>query len=206
LVVYQNHALAAHYDALVGSIRQREEQAIPGSQALTDAVARNFYKLLAYKDEYEVARLYSDGAFLDSVRQSFAGEYRLRFHLAPPIFSRVDRGSGRPKKREFGPWMIWAMGLLAKGKVLRGTIFDPFGRSGERRAERALIRRYETLVREVLDRLTPANAEAALALLRWPEMIRGYGPVKKESLAKADAALTKLRAAFAGAAGLAVAA
>ncbi|WP_197063590.1 indolepyruvate ferredoxin oxidoreductase family protein [Novosphingobium malaysiense] len=196
LVSYQDAALAERYRKLVDAVRAREQAAVPGSTDLTDAVARNFYKLLAYKDEYEVARLFSDGAFLDTVKQGFSGDYKLRFHMAPPVLSRIDPATGRPKKRSFGPWMLHAMRWLAKGKVLRGTLFDPFGYTRERRAERALMDRYEGLIEDIVDRLSPANMDAALALARWPEAIRGYGPVKEQAMAQTLASLPELRAAF----------
>jgi len=196
LSAFQNDAVASWYRERVDLIRGREVQISAGTLPLTNAVARNLFKLIAYKDEYEVARLFTDGAFLKGVRQTFAGRYRLRFHMAPPIFARTDPNTGRPKKREFGPWMMIAMRWLAKGKVLRGTAFDPFGRSPERRAERALVREYERVIADIAAQLTKDNAPAALALARWPEAIRGYGPVKEQSIAKARASLPALVDAF----------
>ncbi len=196
LVVYQNEALAGRYMALVETTRAREQAATPNSSVLAEAVARNFYKVLAYKDEYEVARLYTDGAFLETVRRGFTGDYKLNFHMAPPLLSRVDPATGRPKKRAFGPWTMRMFSLLSRGKGLRGTRLDPFGYSEERRAERALIETYEALIGDVLPRLTAANHDAAVALARWPDMIRGYGEIKAESMRDAAVALDRLKAEF----------
>lgn len=196
LVAYQNEALGVRFLALIDAVAAAERAIAPSSTALTEVVARNFYKLLAYKDEYEVARLFTDGTFLDTVRQGFSGDHKLRFHMAPPIFSKIDPATGRPKKKEFGQWMLTALRLLAKLKHLRGTAFDPFGYSEERRAERVLIDRYETMIREILVSLSSANFDAAVGLARWPDMIRGYGPVKAESMATADAAIPALRQKF----------
>ncbi|WP_182914101.1 DUF6537 domain-containing protein [Sphingobium terrigena] len=196
LVAYQGEALAARFLSLVESARQAEKLIAPLSSSLTEAVARNFYKLLAYKDEYEVARLFSDGTFLDTLKQGFSGDYTLRFHMAPPIFSKLDPATSRPRKREFKPWMLYGLRFLSKFNGLRGTVLDPFGYSEERRAERALIERYEMFMRDILGQLSVVKFDHALALARWPQMIRGYGPVKTESMIKADLALPSLRAAF----------
>src|SRR5262249_3333861 len=144
LVAYQNEAYARRYRDLVDRVSRAEQQHRPGQTALTEAVARNYYKLLAYKDEYEVARLFSDGSFMDQVRAGFEGDYTLPFHMAPPLLSRIDPGSGRPRKRSFGPVMLRLLGILARLKGLRGTPFDMFGYSAERREERRLIADYET--------------------------------------------------------------
>lgn len=140
---YQNGRLAKRYRALVAFARKAEEKARPGSTALTQAVMRNYFKLLAYKDEYEVARLYTSGDFEKRISAQFEGDVRLKFHMSPPIFSRPDPLTGRPKKSEFGPWMFKGFKLLAKFKALRGTPFDPFGYADERKMERRLIKDYE---------------------------------------------------------------
>jgi indolepyruvate ferredoxin oxidoreductase len=148
-------------------------------------VARNYAKLLAYKDEYEVARLYAEAAFAAGLNQQFEGDYRLKFHLAPPLFSKRDPKTGHLIKQEFGPWMLPAFKLLAKLKFLRGTRLDLFGYTAERRRERALIGEYETLVAELLDGLSPANHALAVKLAAIPDDIRGYGHVKDAHLEKA---------------------
>jgi indolepyruvate ferredoxin oxidoreductase len=146
---------------------------------------------MAYKDEYEVARLYTDGTFLKQLRQSFDGEnLRLEFHLAPPLLAKADKTTGEPRKMSFGPWMLKAFGILKRFKFLRGTPFDPFGYSVERRTERRLIADYEALLQEILAGLTPANHALAVGLAAIPEKIRGFGHVKARHLksAKADEA------------------
>ena len=151
LTAYQNAAYAARYRALVGKVKAVEAARTPGHCELTETVARYLFKLMAYKDEYEVARLYTDGAFLKQVETEFDGDnLRFEFHLAPPLLARRDKTTGLPRKMSFGPWMLPAFRLLAKLKGLRGTPFDPFGRSLERRTERKLIGDYEAMLDEVL--------------------------------------------------------
>ncbi|GAA5525372.1 hypothetical protein Maes01_01941 [Microbulbifer aestuariivivens] len=190
---YQNEALVSRYRSLVDRVKAAEIIKVPGSEALAEVVARNYAKLLAYKDEYEVARLYSDGRFTQQLRETFAGDYTLEFHLAPPLLARVDRALGRPRKLRFGGWMLRAFGLLAKLKALRATPLDPFSYTAERKMERRLIGEYEVLVDRVLGGLNADNHAAAVELLGYPDLIRGYGPVKEASLARAhslrDAAL-----------------
>jgi indolepyruvate ferredoxin oxidoreductase len=143
--------------------------------------------LLAYKDEYEVARLYSDGKFRAALERQFEGDFKIEFNLAPPMIAEIDANTGHAKKRTFGPWMLSVFGLLAKLKFLRGSAFDIFGRTAERRMERRLIAEYETLLDEIVAGLTPANHAAAVGLVSIPEEIRGYGHVKEAHLAKAKA-------------------
>jgi len=176
--------------------RRREAEAAPGRAGLAEAVARNFFKLMAYKDEYEVARLYADGEFLRQVDAAFDGALTFEFHLAPPLFARPDPATGEPRKMRFGPWMLKALGLLAKFRGLRGSPLDIFGYSAERRAERALISDYERLLDEVLGALTLDNHAFAVALASIPEKIRGYGPVKMRHLAAAKAEEADLLARF----------
>jgi indolepyruvate ferredoxin oxidoreductase len=191
LTAYQNAAYAAHYRALVDKVNAAEAAQAPGKCGLADAVARYLFKLMAYKDEYEVARLYTDGAFLKQVESEFDGNnLRFEFHLAPPLLARIDKSTGQARKMSFGPWMLPAFRLLAKLKFLRGTPLDPFGRSLERRTERRLIADYEAMLDEVLAKLTPENHPLAVGLAVIPEKIRGYGHVKQQHLtaAKADEA------------------
>jgi indolepyruvate ferredoxin oxidoreductase len=145
------------------------------------------FKLMAYKDEYEVARLYSNGAFLRQAAAAFDGELRFTFHLAPPLLARRDPATGEPRKMTFGPWMMKAFGWLAKLKFLRGTAFDPFGRTEERRTERRLVADYEAMLDEVLPKLTPANHHLAVGIAAISEKIRGFGHVKLRHLAAAKA-------------------
>jgi indolepyruvate ferredoxin oxidoreductase len=189
LTAYQSAAYAARFRAWVDRAKAAEADRAPGKCGFADAVARYLFKLMAYKDEYEVARLYTDGAFLKQVKSEFDGDnLRFEFHLAPPLLARHDKATGRPRKMSFGPWLMPAFRLLAGLKVLRGTPFDPFGRSLERRTERKLIGDYEAMLEEVLARLTPENHALAVGLAVIPEKIRGFGPVKQQHLvaAKAD--------------------
>ena len=188
LTEYQNAAYAARYRRWVERTQAAEAARVPGKTGLAEAVARYLFKLMAYKDEYEVARLYSDGAFVKQVNSELGGE-QLRFHvhLAPPLLARRDKVTGEPKKMTFGPWIFPLFGLLAKFKVLRGTAFDPFGYSAERKTERALVRDYEVLLDELLAKLNGDNHHIAVGLAAIPEKIRGFGHVKMRHLAAARA-------------------
>jgi indolepyruvate ferredoxin oxidoreductase len=145
-------------------------------------VARYAFKLMAYKDEYEVARLYTDGSFAKALGDAFEGDLKLTVHLAPPILGRKDPRTGLPRKTAFGPWMLRAFRLLAGLKGLRGGAFDVFGYTKERREERQLVEDYFALVREVISRLDATNHALAMTLASLPEKIRGYGYVKARSL------------------------
>ncbi len=189
LTAYQDAAYAARYRQWVDRVKAAEAARAPGKCELAEAVARYLFKLMAYKDEYEVARLYTDGAFKNQVEAAFDGDrLRFEFHLAPPLFARRDKTTGLPRKTSFGPWMLPLFGLLAKFKGLRGTPFDPFGRTLERRTERKLIADYEAMLAEVLAKLNPENHAIAVGLAAIPEKIRGFGYVKQRhlSVAKAD--------------------
>jgi indolepyruvate ferredoxin oxidoreductase len=191
LTDYQNAAYAARYRRLVEKTQAAEAARAPGKTGLADAVARYLFKLMAYKDEYEVARLYSNGSFVKQVNGELGGEHlRFHVHLAPPLLARQDKVTGEPKKMTFGPWIFPLFGVLAKFKFLRGTAFDPFGYSIERRTERALVRDYEALLDEVLGKLDRDNHHIAVGLAAIPEKIRGFGHIKLRHLkaAKADEA------------------
>ncbi|HLY56094.1 MAG TPA: indolepyruvate ferredoxin oxidoreductase family protein, partial [Stellaceae bacterium] len=198
LVAYQNAAYAERYRILVARVREAEAKAMPGRTDLTDAVARNLYKLLAYKDEYEVARLYTDGSFERRLRETFEGDFRLEFHLAPPATAPRDPVTGHLRKQSFGPWMMTVFRLLAPFKFLRSTAWDPFGRSEERQTERRLIGEYEAAIDEALSRLSPATHATAVALAQLPEHIRGYGHIKDKNLADAKHAEARLLAELRG--------
>ncbi len=186
LVDYQDAAYAERYRTLVARVRSVEQEQVGGSTALTETVARYLFKLMAYKDEYEVARLYTSGDFQRRVQQQFEGDYQLRFHLAPPLFAKKDE-HGRLIKKEYGPWMLKAFGVLARLKFLRGGPLDVFGRTEERRSERQLIRDYEATVQLLLDGLDDTRLALAVEIASIPEHIRGYGHVKDAHLEKAKA-------------------
>jgi len=160
------------------------------------AVAINYSKLLAYKDEYEVARLFTDGQFTAALAREFEGDYRLQFHLSPPWMSPRDSVTGQPRKVEFGPWVLPVFGLLARLKGLRGSRLDLFGATEERQMERRLIAEYKTMVEGMLPSLGPATHAAALAVAVVPQSIRGYGHVKRESIDRARRQQAEALAAF----------
>jgi len=182
LTGYQDAAYAARYKAFVDKVRAAE--APLGSTKLSEAVARYLFKLMAYKDEYEVARLHTDRRFTDKIEAMFEGDYKLVHHLAPPAIAKKNE-KGELIKQPFGPWMRTAFGVLARLKGLRGSALDPFGRSEERRIERALIDEYLASIDELLQKLGPENLALAVEIARIPEDIRGYGHVKARHLAAA---------------------
>ena len=196
LASYQDTAYAERYRARVRTVREAETRQVLGREDLTTAVARSLFKLMAYKDEYEVARLYTDGAFEAQLGREFASWDRLEVHLAPPIMARRDPVSGHLRKRRFGSWMLKAFGLLAKAKRLRGTPFDPFGRTAERRMERRLIADYEALLDELAAGLTADNHGLAVELASLPQRIRGFGHVKEANVQAAEQTRGELLAAF----------
>ena len=198
LTDYQDAAYAERYRALVEKVKKGESEKA-GSTKLAETVARYYAKLLAYKDEYEVARLYSDGAFRKKIEGMFEGDYKLVFHLAPPLLAKPDARTGEPVKMTFGPWMMAAFGFLAKLKGLRGTALDIFGRTEERRMERALIGEYEQAIDVLLAGLTRDNHALAVEIAALPEAIRGYGHIKAKSVEasreKRNELFTRYRAA-----------
>jgi indolepyruvate ferredoxin oxidoreductase len=196
LADYQDAAYAARYRALVERVRSAERERTPGRSGLAEAVARYYHKLLAYKDEYEVARLYTDGAFLKAIEAQFEGDYRLEFNLAPPLIAARDPETGHLKKKSFGPWMLRAFRTLARLRHLRGTWLDIFGYNAERKLERQLIVDYERVIDDVLAGLDHSNHDLAVQIARIPEQIRGYGHVKQAQLDKAKEREAELLAAF----------
>jgi len=175
---YQDEALAQKYRDAVKRMMDAEQACMSGHCELAEAVAENYARVLAYKDEYEVARLYSSPAFRSTIAAEFEGDIRLQFNLAPPLLSRTDTLTGRPAKREFGPWVLPVFGLLARLRGLRGTWLDPFGYTAERRQERQLIATYEDWMEQVISNLDEDNHAAAVELLGLPGTMRGFGPVK----------------------------
>ncbi len=195
LTAYQNQGYAKDYAGFVASI-ERQVATIDGGNEFTLATARNLFKLMAYKDEYEVARLYTDGSFKKKIAGEFSGDYRIRFHMAPPIFNRGIDDQGRPLKSVFGPWMYGALSVLRRLRFLRGSPFDPFGATEERRLERKMIADYKTRIADIATRLDAGNLEAAIAIARLPDEIRGYGPVKLAAIEKAEIQFSSLTRSF----------
>ncbi len=196
LTGYQSAAYADAYRARVETIRKLERERVPGRSALTNAVAHGLFKLMAYKDEYEVARLLTQDAFRHRLEKRFGRNYEVTFHLAPPMFADTDPVSGRPLKRRYGRWMMHVMRILARARFVRGTLFDPFGYGEDRKLERRLLADYETLLDLFGERLTPDNYGLAVELASLPEAIRGYGPVKAASAEAADTRRAELLGAF----------
>ncbi|MDE1987946.1 MAG: indolepyruvate ferredoxin oxidoreductase family protein [Alphaproteobacteria bacterium] len=187
LEAYQDRAYAERYRAKLDRVRAAEAIKTPGRHGLAEAAAQSLFKVMAYKDEYEVARLYSSGDFRRKVDAEFSGDFKLHFHLAPPIFGAVEPATARPRKIEFGPWMMRLFQVLAALKGLRGTWFDVFAHMPERKLERKMIADYEALLSEISASLTAANHATAIGLAALPLDIKGYGHVKEENYAKAKA-------------------
>ena len=175
---YQNQSYAHLYRQTMEKVRQSE--AMLGTDRLTKIIAQSLYRLMAYKDEYEVARLYSNGDFLQRLKQQFDGNIKIVFHLAPPLLAKKD-AKGELQKMNFGPWMMSAFKLLAKFKFLRGTPFDIFGYSAERHLERQWIKDYQQAIDHVLATVTKDKIEQACSLMELPQKIRGYGHVKEQN-------------------------
>ncbi|MCO5089643.1 indolepyruvate ferredoxin oxidoreductase family protein [Bosea sp. (in: a-proteobacteria)] len=182
LTAYQNEAYALRYRQWVEKARRAANAVAAGDERLPTAVARNLAKLMAYKDEYEVARLYADPAFAAAMNAQFDGDFSLEFHLAPPLLAKLDPATGEPRKMKFGGWMLPLMKILARLRFLRGSIWDPFARSSDRKEERELIGNYEALLEKLIAMLSPANHDAIVDILNLPDNVRGFGPVKSRSL------------------------
>ncbi|MTI10815.1 indolepyruvate ferredoxin oxidoreductase family protein [Curvivirga aplysinae] len=197
LTAYQNSKYANMYEGFVRKVQKAEKSVIGNiTEELTVAVAKYLYKLMAYKDEYEVARLYTDGRFMKQLNEAFEGDFKVKIHLAPPSTAEVDPNTGKPKKREYGPWMLNVMKVLPLFKGLRGTKLDPFGRNEERKIERRLIKEYQDMLDMIVSNLNKDNHATAVALATLPEHIRGYGHVKDKHLADVEANKQVLLAQF----------
>jgi indolepyruvate ferredoxin oxidoreductase len=193
LTSYQDTRYAERYRAAVNAVRAAERDSAPGSELFTLAAARALSKLMAYKDEYEVARLHTQTGFADKLRREFDGDFTVKYHLAPPFLPAGRDSRGRPLKRQFGAWIEPAFRLLARLKFLRGTPLDPFGYTRERRMERNLIAWYETLLTELLPLLHPGTVVPLAEIASLPMDIRGYGPVKEAAVESVKAKIKNLR-------------
>jgi indolepyruvate ferredoxin oxidoreductase len=167
------------------------------SSKLAEAVARYYHKLLAYKDEYEVARLHADGEFQRKIYAMFEGDYKVAFHLAPPLLAKPDPVTGEPRKMRFGLWILPVFKVLKRLRFLRGTALDPFGHTEERRMERALIGEYEDCVERLLAGLSPQNHALGVQIASLPEEMRGFGYIKKRNVDAARRKRDELLARFA---------
>ena len=191
LTAYQDEAYARRYADRVARVAEAARR-IGGDDELVDIVARQLYRLMAIKDEYEVARLYTDGHFARRLAETFEGTPRLAFHLAPPLLARPDPVTGRVRKMTFGPWMWPVLRMLAKGRTLRGTWLDVFGRTSERRAENALLTAYENALDEIVISLTNDTRGTARAIARLPENVTGFGHVRAPKMAEMHRHLSDL--------------
>ena len=195
---YQNAAYAQRYRDAVRAIRVAEAKRARGFSGLAEAVARNLFTLMAYKDEYEVARLYADGAFIKKLQRQFEGDFILEYHLAPPLLASRDPATGEPKKRVFGPWMRHVFKLLAWVRPVRGTVLDIFGYTQERRMERRLIAEYEAMLRELSMALSPDNHALAVEIASLPSKMRGFGHIKARNVESAKTCEAELLARLRG--------
>jgi indolepyruvate ferredoxin oxidoreductase len=196
LIAYQDEAYAKRYADVLKRVVAAEQKAAPGKSGLAEAAARYLYKLMAYKDEFEVARLHTDPAFLAKLDAQFKHGYTVKYNLAPPTISKRDPITGELLKRRFGPWMMTAFKMLAKFKGLRGGALDIFAKTAERRHERQLIDDYIKQLDEIASKLNAANHAAAVQLASVPDEIRGYGHVKERNIKTAKALEEKLLHAF----------
>jgi len=196
LTAYQDKAYAERYSRFVERVAVVEKERARGRSGLAEAVAKSLYKLMAYKDEYEVARLYTDGEFLKKLGAQFEGDYKLSFHLAPPLFAERDPQTGQLSKREYGSWMLTAFRFLSRLKRLRGTAFDVFGYTEERKMERRLIAEYEATIDSVLATLDQDNHAMAVQIASVPESMRGFGHIKEKNVVAAKAREASLLAAY----------
>ncbi|WP_428394310.1 indolepyruvate ferredoxin oxidoreductase family protein [Lichenicoccus sp.] len=196
LTLYQDARYAARYLALVDLARRAALVIGDDGERFGEAVARTAYRVMAYKDEYEIARLYGEASFKARLADEFDKTPRMSVWLSPPLLSRTDPATGRPRKRRFGPWVFTLFRVLARCKALRNTMFDPFGHSAERRMERRLVDDYAALINELAPRLSPANLETAITLASAPSEIRGFGPVKTLAFQSAEVRMKELRAEF----------
>jgi indolepyruvate ferredoxin oxidoreductase len=192
LADYQSASYAQRYRHAVAAIRNAEATRASGYSGLADAVARNLFTLMAYKDEYEVARLYADGTFRKKLERQFDGPFTIEYHMAPPLFAARDPATGEPRKRAYGHWMTHVLKVLARLRRLRGTPFDVFGYTAERRMERRLIAEYETTLVELASSLTPDNHALAVEIASIPAKIRGFGHIKQRNVASAKACEAEL--------------
>lgn len=193
LCAYQNTTYASRYRLTLDRVRQAEQDINSDSFKLTEAVARSLYKLMAYKDEYEVARLYTDGRYVEKISAQFDGNYQLKLHFAPPLFAARDRVTGIPRKKQYGALMWKALKILAPLKILRGTPFDPFGYLSERKEERRLIVDYENTLAGIIADLTPDTCQTAIQIASLPMQIRGYGDIKTRAIKHARAEQQRLQ-------------
>ena len=195
LIKYQNEKYANQFRDLVEFAKTSDEKIGNGNKFST-AVLNNYFKLMSYKDEYEVSRLYSSDEFINKIKEKFSGNYKINFYLAPPIFYKKDKVTGNPLKIKFGQWLLNLFKILSKFKFLRGTLFDPFGYLPERRKERKLVTDYKNTVLEIGKKLSINNYDIAVDIASFPDQIRGFGHVKEKNIRSAEECKNNLINAF----------
>lgn len=196
LVDYQSKSYAKKFTTLINQVREAEAKLAGDNEDITEAAARYLYKLMAYKDELEVARLYTDGTWQKQIEENFSGDYEIKFHMAPPLISKRDPITGQLKKREFGGWMLSALKLASKFKGMRNTPLNPFGYSAERKEDKEILSQYESVLKQIISGLNEENKEVALEMAHVPEFIRGYGHVRTENVEVAQRRWTTLNEQF----------
>ena len=198
LIEYQNKKYADQYKELVDYVKKHEENIKVDVKKFSNAVAINYFKLMSYKDEYEVARLYSNNEFISKINETFEGNFQINFHLSPPVFYKKDKVTGNPLKMNFGSWTLNLFKFISKFKFLRGTIFDIFGYFEERKIERLLINKYKNLIQEICTKLTTDNYSIAVEIASVPDQIRGFGYIKKKNIEIAKNCENRLMSMFNG--------
>jgi indolepyruvate ferredoxin oxidoreductase len=198
LIEYQNKKYADKYKELVDYVKKCEEKISVDIKNFSNAVAINYFKLMSYKDEYEIARLYSDNEFINKINETFEGNFKINYHLSPPIFSTKDKVTGYPLKINFGSWIMILFKFISMFKFLRGTYLDPFGYFKERKIERLLINSYKERILEICSKLTIENYALAVEIASTPDQIRGFGYIKEKNIEIAKRCEDKLMSAFNG--------
>ena len=198
LIKYQNKKYADKYKELVDYVKKCEEKISVDIKNFSNAVAINYFKLMSYKDEYEIARLYSDNEFINKINETFEGNFKINYHLSPPIFSTKDKVTGYPLKINFGSWIMILFKFISLFKFLRGTYFDLFGYFEERKIERLLINNYKDRILEICSKLTIENYALAVEIASTPDQIRGFGYIKEKNIEIAKRCEDKLMSAFNG--------
>jgi len=198
LIKYQNKKYADKYKELVDYVKKCEEKISVDIKNFSNAVAINYFKLMSYKDEYEIARLYSDNEFINKINETFEGNFKINYHLSPPIFYTQDKITGHPLKINFGSWIMILFKFISLFKFLRGTYFDLFGYFEERKIERLLINNYKDRILEICTKLTIENYALAVEIASTPDQIRGFGYIKEKNIEIAKRCEDKLMSAFNG--------
>ena len=198
LIKYQNKKYADKYLSLITLVQKSEKNNNINKNLLSKVVAKNYFRIMSYKDEYEVSRLFSENEFYDNIKDQFEGDYKIKFNLSPPIFYKKDPVTKNPIKSEFGSWIIYFFKVLSKLKFLRHTPFDPFGYLEERKLERSLILKYKELIIYLCNKISVSNYDTAVEIASNYDQVRGFGYIKKKNLEIANSCEDKLMSIFNG--------